>query len=346
MVLSNVEVNMVARELKSLLENSRFDKIQNLNENSFKLRFQKHRDLIIKLPEAVYITKYKHEPSQKASNFCEYVRKQLKGNFLKEISQHGFDRVLTLDFSNNFKLVIELFSTGNLIIVDPEGKTKHAHHFESWRDRETKPNKEYRYPASRGFNPLEMTQGEFNDLFMKQDIIRSLVANINMSGKYLEEVCHLAGADKSKSLPTPEEKRKLFKSLKALLAKEIKPGIQDGRAVPFKLESSEGDFTPKASFNEAIDDTYSETEPLEPEDTGLKHRFEEQKQALEKFEKQVAEFKAKGDTIYTNFAILNALMGRIAELRKQGKSWDEINKNIAPNARVEPKTGKLVVEEL
>jgi predicted ribosome quality control (RQC) complex YloA/Tae2 family protein len=346
MALSNVEVNMAVRELKSLLENSRFDKIQNLDGNSFKLRFQKH-DLIFQLPEAVYVTKYKREPSQKVSNFCEYVRKQLKGSFLKEISQHGFDRVLTLKFSNGFRLVIELFSTGNLVIVDPKGKTKHAHHFESWRDRETKPNKEYKYPTSRGFSPPEITREEFNGLFMKQDTIRSLVANINMSGTYLEEVCHLAGVDKSKSLPTEEDKKKLFRSLKALLSREIKPGIQDGRAVPFKLESLGGEFTPRDSFNEAIDDTYSKIELPEPGDTELgrlKHRLDEQKQALEKFEKQVVEFKAKGDAIYASFNKLNALIGRISGLRKEGKSREEINRKIAPGARVEPKTGKLVVE--
>ncbi len=337
MALTNLEIHWLTEEL-TCLQGCFFEKMQDIKEGH-KFRFTAH-DLIIALPERIHLTRYPYTAST-PSNLAMYARKHLKGSKVKKVSQQGFDRVITIELENGFSIIIELFAKGNIIITN-ENKTKHCLRRESWKDREIKPTKEYKYPQSNKLNPKKMTQQEFNEIF-KIDTIRSLVKNINMSGKYLEEVCRRAKVDKLSKNPSGKEKTMLFKEIKKLL-EEHKPGLQS-EPVATKLTIPE-DYTPKETLNQAIDDYYSPEENKEiatfPK---LEKRLKKQEESLQELKKRAIETKQKGDLIYAHFNELQTMLAKANQLKKQGKTWKEIETELGITINTKTRKTKITLSE-
>jgi predicted ribosome quality control (RQC) complex YloA/Tae2 family protein len=304
-------------------------------KNGFKIKFTSH-ELIVVPGQRIHLTRYSYQ-AKDPSNISMYARKHLKNSRVVKVEQHGFDRVLVISLDNGFHLVFEMFSKGNLVITR-EGKTRQALRYESWKDREIKPRKDYLFPEPRGLDPRKMALDEFRKIFDQDDVIRSLAKNVNMSGKYLEEVCHRAGVDKNKKQPSPEEQKRLFQKIQEVL-KERRPGIQ-GKPVVFPFQSSSKKFQEKQSFNQALDEYYSPDKPVEELDTsGLEHRLKQQEKALEELGVKEKENKEKADLIYENLHDLKQLFKKIESMKKQGKNWEEIQE--ATGVEINPKTGKI-----
>ncbi|MBN3037386.1 MAG: NFACT family protein [Candidatus Diapherotrites archaeon] len=339
MTLSSLETNAVARELADI--KAFFSKFQTIKPGVYKLRLQ-GTDLVLAPAYSVHSTRYQHEAKTTNSNIS-FVRKSLQGSKLTTIAQHGFDRVLTLHFDNDWSIILELFGKGNVVLVDPDGLTRWADHYEEWKDREIKPKKPYIYPKSRGLNPKDMKYEEFEAIFKEKDVIRSMASEINLSAIFLEEACFAAGVDKNKQKPTGADKKKLFNAVKDLANKELKPGTQ-GVPVPFPMHVLEDKFVPRPSFNDALDEYYA---PLllpeeEKKSGGVEHRYQEQEEALKRFEREAQEFKEVGDWIYAHFQEIETARKAIERMRKQGKSDKELTEALGKKARVEK--WKLIID--
>lgn len=333
MALTNLEIHVLVEELQSL-EGCFFEKMQDI-EKGFKLKFTKH-NLVVCAPEKIHLTKYTYKANT-PSNISMYARKHLKGARVQAIKQAGFDRTIIIELDNDYKIIIEMFSKGNLVLVH-EDKTKHCLRIEKWKDREIRPGREYRLPASKGLDPKELEENEFMTVFDQKDIIRSLVKNINMSGKYLEEVCFRAGVDKLEKEPSPEEKKKLFKELKKLI-KERKPGIQE-EPVTTKLKKSKKEYTEKESFNQALDDFHSPKKEVKTKTTGkLDKRLKDQEKTLSELKEKIVKDKQKGDLIYAKFNELNQLFAKIKE---KDSDWKKIEEELG--VKVNPKTKKFSID--
>ncbi len=340
MALSNLEVHWLVEELKSA-EGSWFQKFWKLDTGyKLRLRGKENIDIIINPPECMYQTRYEFKGTEPDS-FVMKIRKELDKSKLAKIKQPNFDRIVELEFDNGKRLVIELFSKGNIILVGPDGNTIVAKRYEEWRDREIKPRRPYKYPTSSGLNPFTMTLEEFNAIFTEKDIIRSLVKGIKLGNVYLEEACYLAGEDKNSKFPANLEK--LFKTIKELLNKK-EPGIQ-GRPVLFKLHVLNEEFIPKPNFNSALDDFYSEKVETPRTDNKLdklRKRLREQEAALEKLKKEAEECKKIGDLIYANYQRIEEILKEIKKLRDAGLSWGEISSKLGIEIR--EKEGRIILD--
>lgn len=236
------------------------------------------------------------------------LRKSLSGKAIKGVRQHGFDRVVTLDFGD-YSLILELFSHGNMVFADSDGKIIFSFRKEEWKDRSIRKHAKYEYPKQGGFDPYTVSEAGFAEIFVAKDIVRSLAKNANLSGPYAEEICHLAGVDKHREKPSPEEMGMLFRAMKSLIQRKKEPVMQDNEVRPFPL-ASQGPVAKKyGSMNEAVDDFYLEAGAKEsPALVKLRTRLAEQEKSVQKFNQEIEENKAKAELLKQNYPLVSAII--------------------------------------
>lgn len=329
MALSNLEVHWLVKEFQPLV-GLFYDKISDL-DSGWKIKFRS-KEIVVEVPERIYFTQHKQE-ARAPHGFTQYCRKHLRGK-IRGIYQPNFDRIVIFEFDSGQKLVFELFSKGNVVLVGADGKIEKSFHDEEWSARTIKRGDEYKLPPSNKLDPREMTKKEFDSLFGEKDIIRSMVSGINMSGKYLELACLDAGVDKNSMEPG----KKLFDVIKSYLD-DYEPGIDE---VPVVRKFSDA-FIAKENFSEALDDYYSEIAPVTTKSEKVMRKIAQQEESIKELGKKSAEFKEKGDAIYANWQQLDELMKNIKQWREQGLSYDEINKKLGKKGVINKKTQKLTV---
>ncbi|MFC2175184.1 NFACT family protein [archaeon] len=330
MPLSNLEVHWAVQEMQCIV-GTHFDKISDLS-SGWKLKFGK-QEIAVEVPERMHLTWHK-QPASAPHGFTQYCRKHLHGKVVK-VWQPGFDRVVVIELDSGQKIVFELFSKGNAIMVGADGKTEKTFRGEEWKDRVLKRGEEYSFPKSKKLDPREMAEKEFVGLFGEKDVIHSLAAGINMSGKYLELACVRAGVDKNASGPG----KKLFGEIKKML-EEYEPGID---TVPVVQKFSDS-FEPKETFSEALDECFATTEADTTASQRVARKIASQEKAIKEMREKRAAAKEKGDAVYSNWQELEELMENVKKWREKGKSFDEINQMLAGKASINKKTHKMTVK--
>jgi len=91
------------------------------------------KKFLIVRPGAIYLADY--APRGEADSFCMYLRKRFSGKKVEKVEQVGSDRIVKLSFPE-LDLILELFSTGNIIVVDKEGIIQNAFVQRKWSSRE------------------------------------------------------------------------------------------------------------------------------------------------------------------------------------------------------------------
>ncbi len=357
------DLKYAVREMHSYLDGAIFDKAYQTGEEEFLFQFHKSGQgkqmLNVKVGEAAYLTREKKNTERK-SNFAMLLRKHLEQSRIVSLEQKGFERIIEINFSNNLILILELFSKGNIVLVE-QGKIAACFDEQAWRDRTVKKGVEYKYPPLK-HDPFTLDTPEFQEILQsskKESVVQSLAVDFGLSGRYAEEVCLRAGVQKKKkSVDVP----KLLKQIQALGTQEIKANIvrfgDQIIANPIDLqiyEDAQKEWF--SSFNQALEFCYSQEEEKERQ-TEKKEKVDDlaakQKEQLEDLEKKAVTYKEIGDLIYANYTALEELLKEIKknnwnvkdklikELRKperkvivnlEGKDVAlDITKNIVKNA--------------
>lgn len=202
--MSNVDLYAISHELNQLLKDARVQKAYQPTRDTVIIRFHvpgKGRvDVVFQAGVRVHTTQYPPENPKVPPSFPMLLRKHLKNATVREVRQHNFDRILEIDIQkeHDFTLVVELFSQGNIILLDEENQIilplKHRH----LKGRKITSKEKYQYPEERGIHPLDVQLNDLEDLFRNSDsdIIRTL-ARSGLGGMYSEEIILRAGVDKN-----------------------------------------------------------------------------------------------------------------------------------------------------
>ncbi len=358
--MSNLEYKFLCEELQTLV-GARLVKIFELGENEFRFRFhisEKDVDIVCVLPVRLHATNFLKEAPREPTQFCMFLRKYLDGRKTEKITQYDLDRVLVFDFGS-VRLIIELFSHGNLVLVGEEGIILNCYRKEEWKDRRLKPKEKYCFPASTRISPFEITPAHLETNNQKK-LIAFLTSTINLASLYSEEACFSSGVPLEKKACGlgREEREKLAKAFETFSKQAPTLYVKDGQPIDYSLvplTKYEREGVQKkqfASLSELLDEFYSKQKEGE---TGvgnesnkqrekLERKLADQQKHLQEMLAEAEETKKFGDAIYENYEKIEKILKIVQQGRKQNRKWEAIEKELEGLAKVNKDTGKIVVE--
>jgi predicted ribosome quality control (RQC) complex YloA/Tae2 family protein len=340
--VSALDLYFLSKELSEKLKSVKTDKIFQPNSNEFLIAMHLSGEgkklLRIKLPNFLFLTDFKGEMPEEPLDFCMILRKYISGKKLIGIKQVGFERIIMLEFESKdetFKLIVELFSPGNLVLVNKDNKIISVLHAKKFKDRTLRGNVEYEYPIGKN-NPVAISESEFISLITsseKESVVKTLALDLSLGGIYAEELCIRAGIPKDRLKATVEEAETIYQSFKLLITEKPEPNAlyKDSKpfaVLPFVFLSMPG-YEKKSfeSFNDALDSilTFAVLEdeeeksqqPYKKEIDKLKKQLEQQKEQILEFERRANDSQRKGEILYENYALVDDILTNINKAREK-----------------------------
>lgn len=363
--LSALELSYLVKEWQFLI-GGKMDMIYQKGKEELLLQFHitsKGKQMLkIFLPSMMYLTQYKGQQPETPPGFCMFLRKHLKNARLQRIEQKEFERILDFTFSTKDKtlhLMIELFSDGNIVLCDDKYKILSPLSTGNWKDRTIRGGVDYTYPK-REINTLTLDYRWLLEALSdseKESIVKTLAIDIGLGGIYAEEVCSIAGVNKSKKSLNEGEAKKIFYAIEEIRTKECKGFVYPEDIVPFKLKSSKMDVVKEFdSFNQALDEILTEnkiqdeikveTSKKEKETNKIWSIINEQGKRAKEIEEDIDTSTKKGELIYQHYTVLKEALDTINKAKKK-YSWDEIKEKLEGHKlikEINPKDKTITVD--
>jgi predicted ribosome quality control (RQC) complex YloA/Tae2 family protein len=370
--LASFDIYVIVSELQDLI-GCYVEKIYQLSRDELLLRVQQKlanqkESIFIRNGELLCRTKKSFDTPEKPSLFAMTLRKYLLNGKISEITQHEFDRIIKIKIGRkegDYTLICELFSNGNIILCNPEGRIIRPLIKQEWASRLIKSGEMYCPPPTQT-NPFSLTEQDVQMLLTKssKDLVRTLATTMNLSGLYAEEICVRAGINKN--IKTTElnqvSTKKIYDELRRILTVFQEGNIQpvfvkkDGAAVdilPFPFVSYAGtEFEPTASFSKGLELFTTAQKIKKPQEIKhqkkierLKRQQVQQEDLIEEFKKSITQKKLEADLVYLNFNACEKILQDVTSLLRQKEKDEEIS-NIRQNPLVkafDPTANELIV---
>lgn len=353
------DVAAVVRELRDAIVNSRVSNVYQLNGKTLLFKLRGHGEnvfrLVLEAGKRLNLTSYILEKPLVPPAFCMALRKYLRNSLLTNVEQYMFERIVIFTFTNKagvFRLVLELFGEGNIILINSENKIVQALHYRRMRDRNILRGETFHFPPSSGQNPLEMSKQAFSEglkNFGDIEVVRALARFLGIGGIYAEEILIRLGIDKTTpcSSLNSSQVEDLYNCLQSVISKVLEGKLEpcivfDEKGlildvVPLRLKLYEElRHQSYKSFNEALDEFYMKTKFLEKsmeekkseefkrEIERLRRVLAEQEKALKEAEAKAEKYRQIGDLIYMHSSELQTLLDKFLEEKRTGKDWEAV----------------------
>ncbi|MFH1424591.1 MAG: NFACT family protein [archaeon] len=307
---TSLEVFVAEKELQGLT-GARVQKVYQKGNNVFLSLYKGEKTVLVLGPDRAYLTQYSFKFPQSPHGFCMFLRKHLSGCFLTGVEQHNFDRVLALKFEGKEEktLVVEMFSDGNIILVDSKNNIMQALHNQKWKHRTIKSKEPYVFPPE-GANTKELDEEGLKEVLEKsgKDLVRALATALNFGGMYAEEICARAGVDKNLKEVSAAELKKVHNAIQNIFKEVGKAGyLYEEAGVPVEFSpiklSNLKESKKFKTLSGACDGFFAEERAVvladkKDEKTGeLEYRLREQEEAFDRFLREMNELKEEGDKL-------------------------------------------------
>jgi len=349
--LSSFDIYVITQELQEII-GFYVEKIHQPAKNELIIKLKKSGEknqIFARNEKFICLTNKKIKALQKPTTFAMTLRKYLVNGKISSIKQQEFDRILKIGIrkkEGEYTLVFEFFSKGNIILVNPDGKIVYPLKVQHWSHRSIKPHIEYIPPPTQT-NPFTLSFDEFEKILTssKKDIVRTLAVNLNLSGKYAEEICYKLDIDKNKKIAEllKDEIKKIFAAIAGLIRvfkeKKIDPylvlentKIMD--VLPLKFESyKQYDMEKIASFTRGLEGLIEvrESKRFKPSSWQLKvdklnRQLVQQKKAVVEFKEKITLEKNQGDLLYLNFQLCTEILEEIQNVLKKKEKANDVEK--------------------
>lgn len=363
--LSSLELHATVKELQ-VLAGSKVDQIYESDNGEFFFQFhvpQLGKRLLRVVPgKFAYLTEHKIEMAT-PHPFCMQLRKHLSGGIMNSIAQVESQRILMLEIQKekNYRMFIELFSKGNIVLCEEPGKIIAVWQRQSWQSREIRPELEYKLP------PLDvelftLSESGFTKMLgesKKDKIVTCLATELGLGGLYAEETCVRASVEKDSQPGSIDKRGKqvLWESFRHILTELEKPRgfVYDNIIAPIQISGYELKKE-YPSFTEALDARLSMSK-AEQEHTALEAKYaqriaelqrilEHQEQALVQVDAGAAEESAQGDFIYEHYSEIKKFFESVKKVQVE-KGWvavEQMLKGMKNIRLVDMKEKRIVVE--
>ncbi len=370
--LSAFDIHYVVKEL-GVLVGAKVDKIYLPHKDELLIRFHKtgmgKLMLRILTSKCLYLTETAFKNPSAPHGFCLYLRKQLGNTFVQSVTQRGFERIVEIGFQQRdnkiVRLMAELFSKGNIVLVDDQDVIMSAQETQVWKDRTVRKGEKYTHPT-QDYNFLTMTRKDLVDCLgdsTRDQLVKALAIGLGLGGVYAEELCLRAKVKKNMRPrdAKDEDIDYLFEALETMRDADPEPmvvsklgGVHDVTPLPLE-QYADLDAEPATSFNHALDKVFTTELTVQSEVkeqkksnkalTKTQKIVESQTIQVEQLQKAVDENQRKGELLYENYILLKGVVDLIKDLRKE-KSWKEIKEMYKTSdviKSIDEKTGRIVV---
>ena len=352
--LSSIDLAALVAEIRPKIVDSWVNNIYSIGENLVILRFRKSTEspfeLLIEPGKRIHITNYERKKPSTPNNKILTMRKHIRDLPVKDFYQRDIDRVIVIKiaFKDSFyKLVIELFSNGNIVLIGPNSKIILAYSYRRMKDRDIHPGKEYIFPPSSEIDITNLDETTIREKIRVSSgkIITVLNELMNLGPIYSREILAQAEIE----LKTIEELQendidklvtKIMSLQETIIRADFDPVkyIDEGETVDISplplLRYEELEQEEVLSFNDELDEFFSnlEEEPEFVEDktqvssklTRHQKTLANQEKHLEKLRNQEIDEKKKGDLLYSHFQNVDELLTTILQARRSDVPWEEI----------------------
>jgi len=331
--LAALDIYTIVSEMKDI-QGCFIDKIYQLSRDELLLRLRnpltkKREQIYIKNGELLCLSDKQLVTPLKPTSFSMALRKYLSNARIHSVTQHEFDRIIQIKCSKNqtFTLIIELFSDGNIILLDEKNTIILPLIQQEWAHRTIRSRHEYIPPPPQK-NPFSIEKEEFIRLLhdSNSDIVRTLALSLNLSGLYAEEIC--ARADiKKHTKPTDLTERDtidLYDEMKQILGNikenKIQPVlvIKDNEPftlLPFEFQSyTDVSYEPIDSMARGLDTFIVQTvhtkqaSKTQKQKDKLHRQFDQQQQAIKDLEEKMIRKQHHGEILYLHFQQIDQLV--------------------------------------
>lgn len=372
--MSNVDIHRMINELNKELVNTRIDKAYQPATDTIRIKLRKagegRKDLVIQAGVRIHLTNYPQPNPTIPPNFPMLLRKHLSGGSITSIKQHNFDRIIEINVQKkeNYTIIVELFSKGNIILLDKDKNIISPLKHKKWHDRKITAHEEYKYPPEKGININDCSFDDLKSIIMEsdRDITRTIATN-GLGGLYAEEIISYTNINKEKLAKdlTDDEISTLNDAIKELFNKiennpqpqiilDKEDNTKNKDLVPISLNKYK-EFPSQTfdTFNKAADKFYSKkiVNDIKNQEENLwakrigkfEKRLKMQEETLAGFYKTIEDTQHKGDTIYAHYNEIQQILDVIHDARKN-YSWKEIG-SIIKKSKKEGKIPELEMIE-
>jgi predicted ribosome quality control (RQC) complex YloA/Tae2 family protein len=325
--------------------------------------YEKGRDnLVIEAGKRAHMSKHIRPSPKIPQSFPMMLRKHIMAGRITFVKQYDFDRILEIGVVRGgveTVLVVELFSPGNIVLLDSERKIILPMKPVTFKGRRIRSGEVYQYPEAQ-ISPVDATANDLENAFTASDadVVRTIATRFNLGGVLAEEVCARAGVNKSEPAKeiSPDGIQAIIDALqdlfKPLLSGDLKPCLvkkeDKGEVKPFDVlplelsiyEDHEKESFP--TFNASMDEFFGKAaaESVQEQVTAVKkekvdvfaRRLQKQEDAIKKFTKDADKQTRIAEVIYANYVEIEGIVNILKQARDKGYSWSEI-KSIVKKAK-------------
>jgi predicted ribosome quality control (RQC) complex YloA/Tae2 family protein len=352
--MSNVDVGAIADELRGIILNGFVGKAYQQSSDKIWLVIQSPMEgrvnVLLQAGKRIHITRQERPISKTPPQFPTMLRNYISGGRIVDIRQYDFDRILEIAVqrggATNF-LIIELFPKGSIVLLDQSHVILAMLLKLIYRGRKMTAGEKYLYPPDQ-FDPRNVKSEMLCQLLASsdQDLVRTLVRNLNMGGIYAEEVCLIANVDKNllaKQLSNDDIERIHKAMTEVFSTRRLDPHIVLKEGIPIdalsaRLTVYDGLMIKRfATFSDALDAFFVEQPDEGKKQDPIDRRLEIQRKAIQEFSAKEKELLSKGALTYQRFEEIERILKVIREAKENGYSyrqiWETIERSNLPMAR-------------
>ncbi|MGC8586897.1 MAG: NFACT family protein [Candidatus Micrarchaeia archaeon] len=331
--IASIELHALAIELQQLV-GARVDKFYDLGGDAFKISLRSKgsaRFLYVALLRTINITSFSEEAGAPTS-FAMAMRKRLSGATISSISQHGSDRIMTIEFAGaeRYSLIIEMFGKGNMILLDSSGTIRICYKVANMRDRSIRTGVKYSFPEGMPFDLWSIDYASAEEkvkeaLSASGNAVQALSKYFGIGPAYLEEAIYRAGFAPKGAIPISESGRvasSIIEIISASLSPEPVAYLRGGVFVDYsitRLKKYENyETVAYKSVSELLDNFYlSERSTVNSaanaEKEATVQSIRKQEESLAALEKEAEEYYNIGNAILSNMNAINEVIIYVRE---------------------------------
>ena len=305
-------------------------------KNEFYFLIYKGKEYWLKIVPGSYFCIVDEKPEDSIDfGFTLLVKNALKGKRFS-IDMHNSDRILEIKTNDN-KLIIEMFSKGNVILLKDE-KIERALFQRKFESREISSGGDYLYPPGNKKSFNDMYGGFYSILKAsdRENIVKSLAMDFSLGGYYAEEACFRAKIDKSKKpVELNPDESKILREKFLEIVKEKKPNIINKNIFStIELKHIEGQKEYFNSINSAVIELFERSVQIERKNP-VKIELNKAQNRLKEYEEDIEFINSNYERIENAIKILKSSDKDISEREKELDSIGFIikGKDIIPKER-------------